>query len=170
MDFALESFVANEMVENDDSADTHSNSDGFDFLNFGEGNDIFSGNSSANNASSGRFRENVQNIISALVKNGWRYNIHAVLAIKGDSSGWRNSRVISEVPNTILFNQTEHADQFENSFYLKEILRNISNDGENETMAVLAGQNRAYSKIRPVIYKLSDVQEMGIIETLVRGE
>lgn len=169
--FALESFAANEMVENsDDGMNTASSTGGFDFLNFGDGNDIFSGNNSANNSSSGKFRENVQNIISTLVKSGWRYNIHAVLAIKGDPSAWRNSRVLSEVPNTVLFNQSEHADQFENSFYLKEMLRNISSDGEDETMAVLAGKNRTYSKIRPIIYKLSDAQEMGIMENLVRGE
>jgi hypothetical protein len=115
-----------------------------------------------------QFRENIQTIISTLVKNGYRYNLHIVLAIKGDPSAWRNSRIVSEMNNVVLFNTTQFADHIENSYYLKEMLRNIANENGDETMAVWAGK-RSFSKIRPIIYKLSNPTERELIDALIKG-
>ena len=68
----------------------------------------------------------------------------------------------------MLFNDTEYADQIENSYYLKEMLKNISNDGDEETVAVWASR-QSFSKVRPVIYKLSDQLEREALHSLVNG-
>jgi len=92
-----------------------------------------------------------------------------ILAIKGNPYTWRNASVVSEVSNVVLFNITEYADQIENSYYLKEMLKNISNDGEVETMAVWSS-HKTFSKIRTIIYKMSETLEREAIESLVKGE
>ena len=76
---------------------------------------------------------------------------------------------MADTCNAIIFNSTEYADQMENSYYLKEMLRNISNDGSNETMAVWS-HKRNYSKIRPIIYNMADSQEKGTFDSLMKGE
>jgi hypothetical protein len=116
----------------------------------------------------GQFREGIQNIVSTIVKNGYRYNLHMVLAIKGDPSIWRTGRSVTNINNIMLFNDTEYADQIENSYYLKEMLKNISNDGEPETVAVWASR-KSFSKVRPVIYKMSDPQEREALQSLITG-
>ena len=62
----------------------------------------------------------------------------------------------------------EYADQVDNSYYLKEMLKNISNDGEDETMAVWT-RRRQFSKIRPIIYKLNRSDEEDALKKLIKG-
>lgn len=169
--FGIESFINNDMVEGDNSPaaiNQEVSAGGFDFLHFDE-NDLFSSKAANTSLVTGQFRENIQNILSTLVKSGWRYNMHMILAIKGDPSTWRNARIVSEVNNILMYNTTEYADQVENSYYLKEMLKNISNDGEGETMAVWASRKN-FSKVRPIIYKLSNEEEMDSLSALVKGE
>ena len=117
----------------------------------------------------GQFRESIQNIMNALLKNGYRYNLHIVLAIKGDPSTWRNLHIVSEINNVVLFNDTGYAAQIENAYYLKEMLKNISNDVEEETMAVCSSK-KSFSKIRPIIYKMSKQDEKDALDKLIKGD
>jgi len=158
--FGIEDFVSNGMVESAVANAPATQANRFDML--------ASRIASSSTQGGSQFREDIQTIISTLVRGGYRYNIHVVLAIKGDPSTWRNSRIISEVNNIVMFNATHFADQIENSYYLKEMLRNIANENGDETMAVWAGK-RSFSKIRPIIYKLSDPTERELIETLIKG-
>ena len=115
------------------------------------------------------FRESIQTIFSTLIKSGWRYNIHLVLALKGDPSTWRGGRIVSDVNQVVLFNSTDYTDQFDNQYYLKEMLKNNYNDGEDETMAVWAN-HKTYSKIRPIIYSMSNTKEKNAVDLLLGGE
>ena len=161
--FGIECFNNNDIIESNADTGTESSpgTGGFDF-NY----DIFTASSSSSEQSSEKFREGIQNIISNFVKNGYRYNIHVVLAIKGDPSIWRTGRSVTTVNNVLLFNNTEYTDQIENSYYLKEMLKNIFNDGDEETIAVWTNR-KVFSKIRPVIYKLSDVKEKEALDSLI---
>lgn len=158
--FGIESFVSNGMIESTAANAPVAQANRFDML--------ASRMASSSTQGGYQFRENIQTIISTLVRSGYRYNIHVVLAIKGDPSTWRNSRIVSEVNNIVMFNTTPFADQIENSYYLKEMLRNIANENGDETMAVWAGK-RSFSKIRPIIYKLSDPTERELIDDLIKG-
>lgn len=113
------------------------------------------------------FREPIQSIMSILLKNGYRYNIHIILAIKGDPSIWRAYRILTEVNDVVLFNDTEYADQADNSYYLKEMLKNISNDGD-ETLAVWY-RKKSFSKIRPIIYDMTNKSEKNSIDSIIGG-
>lgn len=161
--FGIECFNNNDIIENNagNGSGQTANAGGFDF-NY----DIFETQSTSSQQNSEQFREGIQNIISILVKNGYRYNIHIVLAIKGDPATWRSGRSITSVNNVLLFNNTDYADQIENSYYLKEMLKNIFNDGEEETIAVWANR-KTFSKIRPVIYKLSNAEEKDALDSLI---
>ena len=128
-----------------------------------------SSNYSASDTDDGSFKVYTQTIISNLVNDGYRYNIHTVLAIKGDLSQ-RSFRITSGTNRMIFFNNTEYVNQVENSYYLKEMMRNISNDGEPETIAVWAKPNlKSFSKIRPIIYNMSDPEETAALESLISG-
>ncbi len=159
--FGIESFVSNAMIENS-SAEEAPASQGsrFDFL---------AARAKPASQANGQFKENAQNILAMLVRSGYRYNIHVILAIKGEPSIWRNSRIVAEVNNVVMFNPTLFADQANNSYYLKEMLRNIANEDGEETLAVWSGK-RSFSKIRPIIYKLAIPAEQVAIDTLIRGE
>ena len=159
----IESFTNNIMVESESQTKQTPNADGFN-LDF----DIFS-NEVTSNVDGGSFRESIQTIMNVLLKNGYRYNMHLIIGVRGDASSWRNSHGVADTCNAIIFNSTEYADQMENSYYLKEMLRNISNDGSNETMAVWS-HKRNYSKIRPIIYNMADSQEKGTFDSLMKGE
>lgn len=161
--FAIESFSSNSIVEcgKDEKQEIDILDESYDFKY-----EIIPSTSVKTN-NQGRFQEGTQNIVATLVKNGWRYNMHIVLAIKGDPSVWRSSRVVTEVNSVSLFNTTDYAEQFSNSYYLKEMLKNISNDGEPETLAVWAS-HRVYSKIRPFIYRISDEQERFQVDALLK--
>ena len=158
--FGIESFVSNGMIESTAANAPEIQANRFDFL--------ASRMASSSTQGGSQFRENTQTIISTLVRSGYRYNIHVVLAIKGEPSTWRNFRIVSEVNNIVMFNATQFADQIENSYYLKEMLRNIANENGDETMAVWAGK-RSFSKVRPIIYKLSDPTERELIDALIKG-
>ena len=79
--FAIESFSSNSIVEGGSETKDVSPADegsfSFDY-------DIFD-RPSAEAKSNGRFREGTQTIVAALVKNGWRYNIHVASALQVDS-------------------------------------------------------------------------------------
>ena len=160
--FGIESFISNNMVEGGDlsAAAAPVQTSKYDFL---------SARATTTAQNAGQFKESTQTIVSNLVRNGCRYNIHIILAIKGEPSVWRNSRIMTEVNNIVLFNPTQFADHIENSYYLKEMLRNIANENGEETMAVWASK-RSFSKIRPIIYKMFAPAERGLLETLIKGE
>lgn len=163
--FGIESFASNEIIENNivEKTPPTSRSGGFNF-----DYDIFSDQTPDSNQKEGQFREGIQNIMSTLLKNGYRYNLHVVLAIKGDPTTWRTGRSITSINNIMLFNDTEYADQIENSYYLKEMLKNISNNGEEETVAVWA-RRKSFSKVRPVIYTMADRKERDTLHSLITG-
>lgn len=164
--FGIESFSNNDIIENDsDSSNAQEESRRGLNLDY----DVFEQNNSSRKEE-GQFREGIQNIMSVLLKNGYRYNMHVILAIKGDPATWRTSRITSDVSNIILFNEAyDYADQVENAYYLKEMLKNISNDGHEETMAVSVTR-KSFSKIRPIIYKMNEQPEYNALEKLVKGE
>lgn len=167
--FAIEAFINNEMVEGDVAGEAKNVSTGDTFNLMDIDLDAeFANLTAAKPTNSGSFRENVQSILSTLLKTGWRQNMHIILAIKGDPYTWRNSRVVSDASKIILFNTTDYADQMENTYYLKEMLKNISNDGEEETMAIWANR-KTFSKIRPIIYKMSNSDEASAVESIIKG-
>ena len=163
--FGIESFIRNEIVDGgfteEKTERSINNNSRFDY-------DIFSNPASIPSHEEGRFTEGVQSILSTLLKNGYRYNLHLVLAIKGDPMTWRTGRTVGSMNNTMLFNDTEYAEQFDNSFYINEMLKNISNDGDEETVAVWVGK-KSLSKIRPVIYKMSNLQEKEALISLLKA-
>lgn len=163
--FGIESFVSNDIIENSSETITiePEKKRGFDF-----DYNIFGKKESKVEVEIGNFRESLQNIMTALLKNGYRYNMHLILAIKGDPSVWRGMRVASEINNVVMFNDTEYAEQVDNAYYLKEMLKNISNSGEDETLAVWT-RRRQLSKIRPIIYKMSRSGEEDALKKLVGG-
>ena len=165
--FAIEAFSNNEMVKGDVASEMDNVVPGaaFDLTNIDL--DVeFADFTASKSANKGSFRENMQTILSTLLKNGWRQNIHLILAIKGDPYTWRNSRVVSETSNIVLFNRTEYADQMENAYFLKEMLKNISNEGEYETMAIWSNR-KTFSKIRPIIYKMSKAEEASAVDLII---
>ena len=161
--FGLESFTNDEIIESDagETSVPATKPGGLNFVY-----DIFSDKTTESGQKVGQFREGIQKIVSTIVKNGYRYNLHMVLAIKGEPSTWRTGRSVTGINNIMLFNDTEYADQIENSYYLKEMLKNISNDGETETVAVWTSR-KSFSKVRPVIYKISDQIEREALHSLV---
>lgn len=161
--FGIESFINNEQIvhEGIEKTGTDTISSSFDFL--------APRATAASKNQRGGFRENLQTILSTILRNGFRYNIHLILAIKGDPSTWRNMRIVSEVNNIIMFNSTQYSEQMPNSYYLREMLKNITNEDNDETMAVWAGK-RNFSKIRPIIYNLASGQEKQYIDLLTEGK
>lgn len=161
--FGIESFCNNEIIEgqvNESKVDNIGRDDNpFNFSLFSDQEPVSSKNSE-------QFRESTQNIITILLKNGYRYNLHLVLSIKGDPSTWRTGRSFTSINKTILFNDTEYAEHFENSYYLKEMLKNIANESDEETVAVWAGR-KSFSKIRPIIYKISNPMEKDALVSLI---
>ena len=121
-------------------------------------------------SSSGSSRANddvsTQTVLDTLIKNGYRYNIHLIMAVRGDSSELKHLRNLSVVRNIFLFNNCDSTSGFGDTYFIKEMLKNISNDGEQETMAVYS-QNRRLSKIRPLIYYLSNAEEKRMIDDLI---
>lgn len=159
--YGIESFTNNDIIENEQSESPINTSDiSFEY-------DLFKDVTSNSSSENGHFRENIQNIMSELLKNGYRYNIHSILSIKGDPSVWRSLRITSEINNIILFNDTEYSDQIDNAYFLKEMLKNISNEGKDETMAVCS-RKRTLSKIRPIIYNMSNQAEQEALDMLLK--
>ncbi len=168
--FAIEAFSNNEMIEADFAGeDSNSGTEKeFDITDM-DLDAAFDDMASFKPTNNGRIREYVQTIISTLLKNGWRQNIHLILGLKGDPYTWRNTRVVSDSNNIIMFNRTEYVDQMENTYFLREMLKNISNDGKEETMAIWSNK-KAVSKVRPIIYNMSNPDEVAAIDSLVKGE
>ena len=160
--FGIESFVANVAIESDNKTpnDTETKN------GFGFNYDIFTDRSSV--STDGSFKETIQNILNILIKNGYRYNIFIVLSLRGDPATWRGFRLSSEFNNVFMFNDTEYSDQIDNSYFMREMLKNISNYGEQETLAVCSTKKR-FSKIRPIIYNLSNSTELEAIDLLIEG-
>lgn len=159
--FNIDCFANNELIE-----DSKQNETNFE-LPSGNTYNILGNNAFQHNGSS--FRVNCQEIINILLQNGYRYNLHLVLAISGSSSAWRCSNVVREINNIVMFNPTQYAGEFENSYYLKEMLKNISNQIAEETMAVWIGR-QMYSKIRPIVYDLSVPAEVQILNSIISEE
>jgi hypothetical protein len=108
--------------------------------------------------------EEIQTIILNLLKTGWRYNIHLVLAIRDNLNSWFGFDN-GDANSILLFNDTDAADNMDNSIQLKEMLKNISNEFD-ETMAVWS-KGKSYSKIRPIIYGMSDSNEKMKLDILI---
>ena len=163
--FGIESFSNNEIIEGNASKesddDLRKENDDFNFS-------LFDALEPTSRNNSGQFREGLQNIVTILLKNGYRYNLHLVLAIKGDPATWRTGRSFTSAIKTILFNDTEYTDYFDNSYYLKEMLKNVANDRDEETVAVWVGR-KAFSKIRPIIYKISNPKEREALMSLMEA-
>ena len=159
--FGIESFVRNDTIENgkEDPPQTEGVNK-YDFLSKRV--------SAMKSSESGQFRETVQNIVATLVQSGFRYNIHLVLGIRGEPSTWRNSRLVSEINNIILFNPTQFVEYMHNTYYLREMLKNISNENSEETMAVSCIKHH-YSKIRPIMISMADQKESMLFDKLLGG-
>lgn len=160
--FAIESFVNNEMIDVKTEEELVENKESESIEGFSFDFDIFGPGDSNKSKGSLSIHDNIQDVMETLVKNGWRYNIHMILAIKGSPSVWRRLQASTAAKYSVLFNTTEFIDQFSNSYFLKEMLNNISNENDRETMGVLIGQNM--SKMRPIIYNMADANERGLIE------
>ena len=163
--FGIESFIANDSIDlKTQSVEETNGSSKFPRYEYniptGSGHQRMAGGSHSN--------ETLQSVMNSLVKNGYRYNIHVVLAIRGDLSAWRDLRSVSSVnSNNIVFNDTEYASQIEtNTYYIKEMLKNISNEGEGETLAVWTNR-RVFSKLRPIIYNMSNTRESDALNDLL---
>ena len=162
--FGIESFCSNTIIEEpaDNECDTA------DSILYSRKFDLFSSNASRSQTNNG-YREPVQTIFETLIKNGYRYNIHIVLSIRGSMSEWRNSRVLSELSNVVLFNTFDSVEMFGNSYYLKEMLKNITSEANENTMAIWLREN-TISKMRPLIYKLSETNEEKALMHVWKGE
>lgn len=153
--FAVESFVSDENIKN--RAEINQKQDDAGQM----------GIRGYDRITSTKTEKRMQEVMGVLLRNGYRYNIHVVLAITGDPGSWRRADIVSDAKNVVFFNQTDYAAQTENSYYLKEMLKNIANDDGEETVAVLY-RNRSYSKIRPIIYDMSNKEEAEMLRELIR--
>lgn len=112
--------------------------------------------------------QSVQSVLKILLEDGYRYNIHTVMSIvKVDRHALNNLR-LSSLNNLILCNNTQYSEELNEPYYIKEMLRNISNEDGRETMAVWV-KNRRYSKIRPIIPNLYSVDEKTFIDSKLGG-
>lgn len=138
--------------------------------NTGDQNGFFKASFSIKNTSSdpSDFSLPIQNIMSTLIRDGYRYNIHLILAIKGEAGMWRALSLNTDIQKAILFNENVFADQFSDTYSLKSMLKSISNDSEEETLAVFR-RGKTYTKIRPIIYKMNVEMERKSVEKLIKG-
>lgn len=164
--FAIRSFIDDEKIMQDEEPDMGVASErGFPKFSYS----VFGELSNGSEKQGKGFSEHIQNIMYTLVKDGYRYNMHVILAINGDPGIWRNLRITSASGRVIIFNETDYMNQLDNSYMIKEMLKNISNDGEDETLAVWI-RKKSISKIRPIIYKVTSQKENEELQMLVRGE
>ena len=115
------------------------------------------------------FNTSTQKIIDTLMKDGYRYNIHVIMAVKGDISEFRSFRSVASVKNVFMFNAFDGRPVLGDAYFIREMLKNISDENGYETMAVYS-QNGKLSKIRPVIYNLNNSVETGMIDELIAGD
>ena len=111
----------------------------------------------------------IQQAVEKLLKDGYRFNIYLILAIKDDSETWRALRSVTSIQNVVLFHQTEYADQINNAYTIREILKGIHVENEEQTLAVRISKN-SISKIRPIIYKMSIAEEKQTLKQMIEGE
>ena len=150
---SIDSYVQNEQIELGEEKEEQPQMSFFD-LNAGR--------------LAGQRQGSVQDMLQTLCTNGYRYNIHLVLAIKGSPAMVQRSVDISEAGTLILFNKTQFAGVLENRYLINELLKSISNGTDSETMAVSVS-NHSYSKIRPIIYDLSVTEEADALTKLAGG-
>ena len=95
-----------------------------------------------------------------IVEKGFKYNIHVVASIRRSSRNWYASNTFL-LSRLLLFNENDFATDLDNSFYVKEMLKNVSNNGYNETLAVWFTK-KSLSKIRPIIFdrKNNDIKNI----------
>lgn len=115
------------------------------------------------------FNTSTQKIIDTLMKDGYRYNIHIIMAVKEDISEFRSFRSVASVKNIFMFNAFDGRPVLGDAYFIREMLKNISDENGHETMAVYS-QNGKLSKIRPVIYNLNNSVETGMIDELIAGD
>lgn len=157
---AIEKFVNDVSIDCEDSVSSE------DYISK-ESDSLFS--NPFDSFSKGNSSESIQKIFSILMKSGFRYGIHIIVSVKSETNEWRYVRDISDVNNVIIFNSTSFAEYFDKSFYIKEMLGNISNGTECETLAVWNFKRRL-SKFRPVIYNLFENREKEIFTNLIEKE
>lgn len=157
--FGIESFSSNEQL---DIPEEHNNEIPTLYASRRDGK---------NNAFLGINRNNqnglcIQEVMYTLLKKGFNYNIYLIIGIKGDASIWRNFRITSDINHIVLFNIGQYTDQLERPYYVKEMLKNIANKNNEETMAVWIDRHNL-SKFRPFIYKMSERNEVEAVDTLI---
>ena len=170
--FGIQSFTNNEVIEN--RADSNANISISDKYSGVVTEDIFGGgdlfgdtNTSVSSASS-EFNLGIQNALELLIEKGFKYNIHVVLSMKRTSSKWY-PRMAFQFSRMLLFNENDFAADLDNSYYVKEMLKNISNNGNEETLAVWYTK-KSLSKIRPIIYDISNINDRRLIDSVMRNE
>ena len=158
--FEIESFANNAHISNDNKgSNVDFSMESFDFSIL---------NSSSNVSDKNVYNEGVQEVLAQLLKNGYRYGIHTILAIKGEASTWRSIRV-NDVNRLVLFNPTQYASQVENQFFVREMLKNVSNETGSETMAIWIDKKNI-TKFRPILIDLSNIEEMKAMESIMMRE
>lgn len=161
-------FTNNEMIENNDVSTSDVNiSEKYSVFSgdiFG-GGDLFADNAYNTSTTDSNFRINIQNAFETLVEKGFKYNIHVIASIKRSSSDWY-PRTAFQLGRLLLFNENDYASDLENSYYVKEMLKNISNNGIDETLAVWFSK-KSLSKIRPIIYDISNNRDKQLIDSVM---
>ena len=153
--FGIEKFELNNMISHREIP-SNNESQTYNFSVFEDNSD---------NSNSMDFNERIQDILAKLVKTGYRYNIHVVLAIKGDPMSWRNIRP-SDVNNVILFNPTQYVTQIDNQYFVREMLNNIAADTKDETMAVFVNHKRI-NKMRPILLDMSNDSDVNCVDRIL---
>ena len=154
--FGIQQFLSNDYLEGANNVSVNQSSNRFDFSIL---------ETSSFDSKPTAFKEKIQDVLAKLLKDGYRYNICVVLAIKGDPGLWRSIRP-TDVNNVLLFNPTQYANSVDNQFYVREMLQNISPETGNETLAVYINKKHV-SKIRPFIYDMSNQDEVESIRSLL---
>ena len=153
--YGIQQFITNDYLEGSDNTTVSQSNSRFDFSILEK----------SSNSQTSSFKEKIQDVLTKLVKDGYRYNINVVLAIKGDPGLWRAMRP-ADVNNVILFNPTQFANSVDNQFYVREMLKNISPETGSETLAVCINKKHV-SKMRPFIYDMSNQNEVESINSLL---
>ena len=109
----------------------------------------------------------MQDILYDLLENGYKYNIHSVVAIKKYPDVWRHFYTILENNNhAVYFNEDKFTKKITGASELKGKLISISNSSEGETVALCSSKG-VLQKIRPLLYEISDNGEQNAIATLM---
>jgi hypothetical protein len=112
------------------------------------------------------FNANVQEVLKTLVLEGYRVNMFVVMSIKGGDD-YSISGMIPEIKNTVLFNDTQYAQYVSNAMFAKEMISNISNAPQDESMAVLVSKKKLI-KMRPIMYDISNTAEVSEIDKIIK--